>query len=54
MRLIVYLNNSDQFINIAADSIERQDEFIFAYSEGKLVGVFDVGVVAVAYLSEKK
>lgn len=54
MRVIVYLNNSDQFINIEADKLERQDDFIVAILGNRPVGFFDVGVVAVAYLSEKK
>ena len=55
MRLIVYFNsNTDQFINIEADSMERKDEFIYAYKGEKLVGMFDVGIVVAIYLSEKR
>lgn len=51
MRLIMWFNNKDDFVNIKADSIERKDEFIMAFSGGKLVGMFDVGVVMAVYLS---
>lgn len=53
MKLIVYFNNMDQFVNISADRINREDEFVYAYNGGSLVGMFDVGVVAAIYLSEK-
>lgn len=59
MKLIVYFNNSDAFVNIPADRIEKIDEFVYAYRDGMqygplLVGVFDLGVVSAIYLSESK
>ena len=52
MKLIVYFNNSDAFVNIPADRIERNEEFVCAYKEQSLVGMFDVGVISAIYLSE--
>lgn len=53
MRLIVYLNGVDGFINIAADRVERDDTFVIAYKGEQVVGMFDLGAVMALYLSEK-
>lgn len=53
-KLIVYLNGSDGFVNIAADRIEVDSPFLFAYKCDALVGIFDLGTITMAYLSEKK
>lgn len=53
MRLIVYLNGVEGFINIAADRVVRENEFIVAYRRENMVGMFDVGAVMAMYLSEK-
>ena len=54
LRLIVYFNHSDASVNIRADKLERNEEFLYAYIGETLVGMFDVGVVVAAYLSEKR
>lgn len=54
MKLIVYVHGIDSFVNIFADRIEKDDVFLYAYSGDKLVGLFDVGTIMTAYLSEKK
>lgn len=54
MKLIVYFNNhSDQYVNINADKLTKNDEFICAYNGNNLVGMFDVGVIMAIYLSDK-
>ena len=53
MRLIVYLNGVEGFINIAADKVVRENEFIIAYRAENIVGMFDIGAVMAMYLSEK-
>ena len=53
-KLIVYLNGSDGFVNIAADRIEVDSPFLFAYNGDALVGIFDLETITMAYLSEKK
>lgn len=53
MRLIVYLNGVEGFINIAADRVEREIDFIIAYRAENIVGMFDIGAVMAMYLSEK-
>lgn len=52
MKLIVYFNNSESFVNIPADRIERNEEFVCAYRGQALVGMFDIGVISAIYLSE--
>lgn len=52
-KLIVYINNTDGFVNINADQIEVEDPFLKAFSGGNLVGLFDLSTVMTAYLSEK-
>lgn len=54
MKLIVYVHGIDSFVNICADRVEKDDVFLYAYNGDKLVGMFDVGSIMVAYLSEKK
>lgn len=53
-KLIVNIHGIDGFVNINADRIEKDDVFLYAYLEGNLVGLFDVGSIMSAYLSEKK
>lgn len=53
MRLIVYLNGVDSFVNIAADSVQKDESHVYAYKGKELVGIFDLGMVSVLYLSEK-
>lgn len=53
-KLIVNIHGVDGFVNINADRIERDDVFLYAYNGEKLVGLFDIGTVMTAYLSEKK
>lgn len=52
-KLIVYINGSEGFVNISADRMEKDEVFLYAYNGEKLVGIFDVGTVMSAYLSEK-
>lgn len=54
MRLLVYVHGVDGYVNISADRIEKDENFLFAYCENNLVGVFDLGTVMTAYLSEKR
>ncbi len=53
MKLVVYFNNAETFVNIPADRIVKDEEFVMVYNGAALVGMFDVGVVAALYLSEK-
>lgn len=39
--------------NIPADRIAEKEGFIFAYNGDELVGVFDLGLIEVAYISER-
>ena len=54
MRLLVYVHGVDGYVNICADRIEKDENFLFAYCENNLVGMFDLGTIMVAYLSEKR
>lgn len=45
-------NEKDCFVNITAERITERDGIIFAYSGERLVGVFDMGFINAAYLSE--
>ena len=42
------------YVNIPADTIEKQDEWIMVRSGKKTMGMFDEGIVNCAYLSEKQ
>ena len=54
MKLIVYFcGNTDSYVNISADRIVREEEFVLAYNGDKLVGIFEIGVIAAIYLSER-
>ena len=55
MRLVVkYHDEKPQYINVAADRIEEANGFIVAYKGEKMVGVFYLGAVDMAYLSGEK
>lgn len=41
------------YVNIPADTIEKQDEWIMVRYGKKTMGMFDEGIVNCAYLSEK-
>lgn len=52
--IIKFIGGGDyDHCNLIADSMEWTDEYLFLYSGKKLVGVFDVGVIQLAYLSIK-
>ena len=54
-RLVVYfLNTGNSFINISCDEIKTDDNFLYAYLDGKLVGMFTIGTFDSAYLNEVK
>lgn len=44
----------DEHVNIVADSIEKENEWIIVRNDGKTVGLFDEGNIKCAYLSDKK
>ena len=41
------------YVNVSADTIDKQDEWIMVRSGNKTVGMFDEGTVKCAYLSQK-
>ena len=45
------VRGKDWHINIPADYLEENEGIVRAYLQGHLVGVFDLGVVDVLYLS---
>lgn len=53
-KLIVYINNTEGFVNIVADRIAVESPFLYAFNGDALVGIFDIGTITMAYLSEKK
>ena len=55
VRLIVkYHEDKPYHANVACDLIEREDGMVFAYNGDALVGVFDLGIVDMMYLSEER
>ncbi len=52
MRVIVHFLDGG-FVNVSADTIDKQDEWIMVRSGSKLVGMFDEGSVKCAYMSQK-
>lgn len=53
-KLFVLMKNTDVGSVIDADEIRKDDMFLCAYLNGKLVGVYDLNMVATAYLSTMK
>ena len=51
-KLVVYLNDGN-FINILADKMVREENFITVTNDGELVAVLDISTVLVAYISDK-
>lgn len=52
-RLIVKFNGSE-FVNVRCDTILQDENFLYGYLDGDLVGVFMIGCFDCAYLSEVK
>lgn len=53
MRAIIKFLDDD-YVNVNADSIEKENEWIIVRNDGKTVGLFDEGNIKCAYLSDKK
>lgn len=53
-KLFVLMKNTDTGSVIDADEIRKEDTFLCAYLNGKLVGVYDLNMVTAAYLSIMK
>lgn len=51
-RIIVQLNDGSH-INIPADRMERDGDYLIAFSGDKMVAFLDVSAVVVAHMSEK-
>lgn len=53
MKLIVKYREDGitNYVNIHADRMDIADGIVYAYASDKLVGVFDLGAVDMAYLS---
>lgn len=51
-RIIVQLNDGSH-INIPADRMERDGDYLIAFSGDKMVAFIDVSAVIVAHMSEK-
>ena len=52
MRAIIHFLDGG-YVNVSADNIDKQDEWILVRSGKKTIGMFDEGSVKCAYLSEK-
>lgn len=52
MRLIIWKDGNRSVI--PANRLEREDSMMFAYLDGKCVGMFDLGCFDALYLSEGK
>ena len=51
--MIVYLNGMDKYVNIVIDHVVKDDTYVYAYDiDGQLVGMFDVSVIMVLYVTE--
>ena len=50
MKLVV--RYKDNFVNIAATSMQEREGIVFAYNGDCLVGAFDLGYVDMIWLSE--
>lgn len=53
MRAIIKLLD-DEYVNVAADTIAKENEWIVVRLGNKTVGLFDEGNIKCAYLSDKK
>lgn len=51
-KLVVQLNDGS-FINIPADKMTYEDNYITATNNGELVAILDISVVLYAYISDK-
>lgn len=52
MRMVA--KHKDGFCNLPADSLTERDGMVFVHNGDKLVGVYDLGVIDMIYLSDKE
>lgn len=56
MKLIVHMRSVDKGEDrncvIEVDGVEKDESFVYAYRENKLIGMFDIGYIMALYLSE--
>lgn len=52
MKRFVALLNDSSYINITADEMKYEGEYVFAYDNGYLVAMLDISVVLTAYIRE--
>ena len=43
----------DNYVNMQADKLRREDTFVYAYNGEELVGAFDLGTINYIYITEK-
>ncbi len=51
MKLVV--KAPEWYCNLPVTEIKREEDLIFAYRDGQLIGVFDIGAVAALWVSEE-
>lgn len=54
MKRCVVKYNKNEFCNIEATMLSREDSIVFVHKGTELVGVFDLGYVDAIWLTEKK
>lgn len=53
MRAVIYLIEDKNYVNIEADTIDRDGAWIIVKNKNTIVGMFDEGSVRCAYLTKK-
>lgn len=51
-RALIY-STGDLVVNIPADKLIKQNDFVEIYLNGELKGIFDVGIVKACYITEQ-
>ena len=52
MKKFIAMLNDGSYVNISADEMKYEGEYVFAYDHGYLVAMLDVSVVLTAYIRE--
>lgn len=50
-RLIASLNSGQLFVNVPGDRLEEKEGIIYAFSDDKLIGTFDIGFTDCIYIT---
>ena len=53
-RCSFWFNDSDKYVSLEAEKLQEDGEYIKAYHNDELVGMFDISIIKAAYKTDEK